>query len=282
MMANIKFQLCGYRKTTASTPIGRHKKPNWYTMHQKHEMLCKTSSANSLFIGDSIIYGLLRYQTVWQRILQSFQTLNLGIPGDKTQNVLWRAENLQISSRVKFVVIHCGTNNIDTNAPNAIAQGILSIALTFQEKCDQIQIFVVGLLPRDLQYSFRRDKIDNVNKILVKMCSNFPEIHFLDHSSDWTIGGGILNCTLYYSDFLHLSVKGNAKLASTIIDYLEGFDKPTKQYNEIKAADNHDEVQICHKRTQKPSIFISPIYIMIPCCLILLLAYFIIILMREV
>ena len=87
-MVNTKFQLCGYRKSTASTPIGRHTKANWYTTHQRQNLLCRTSTANSILIGDSIIFGLLHYEAVWQRFLQSFETVNLDIGGDKTQNVL--------------------------------------------------------------------------------------------------------------------------------------------------------------------------------------------------
>ena len=43
---------------------------------------------------------------------------------------IWTAENLPIPSSVKFIVIHCGVNNLDYDEPNIIAKGILCIAKT--------------------------------------------------------------------------------------------------------------------------------------------------------
>ena len=55
-------------------------------------------------------------------------TLNFGLGGDKTQNVLWRAKNGEIPLNVKTIIIHVGTNNTRFDAPQDIAGGIASIA----------------------------------------------------------------------------------------------------------------------------------------------------------
>ena len=81
-----------------------------------------------------------RYTDIWRKFFAPLNALNLGIGGDRTQHVLWRAENLDISPSTKFVVLHCGTNNIDRDTPTCIANGIISIALTFQEKVVSMMI----------------------------------------------------------------------------------------------------------------------------------------------
>ena len=80
-----------------------------------------------LLIGDSIICGLIRYKNVRNRYFGFSKTVNSGISGDKTQHVLWRAENLVISSSVKFIIVYFGTNNLDYDDPNCSAKGILNI-----------------------------------------------------------------------------------------------------------------------------------------------------------
>ena len=61
-------------------------------------------------------------------LFQISKTVNCGIPGDKTQRVLWRAEDLLIQPAVKFAVIHCRTNNLDYDDSNIIAKEISCIA----------------------------------------------------------------------------------------------------------------------------------------------------------
>ena len=84
---------------------------------------------------------------IWRTFFKTFQTLNYGISGDRTQHVLWRAENATLPNSLKYVVIHCGTNNIDRDQPQDIAIGVISIGLKLQEKCRGLKVIVTGLLP---------------------------------------------------------------------------------------------------------------------------------------
>ena len=78
----------------------------------------------TVLLGDSIVAGFLRHPNIWYKFFNE-NTTNYGIGGDKIQNVLWRAE---------YVLINCGTNNLDTDNSEKITDGIFCIALTFQEK----------------------------------------------------------------------------------------------------------------------------------------------------
>ena len=218
-----KLDLSGYNTSPATRPVGRDNKAGWYGMHEKHEIMAKRSGLEYILCGDSIIAGLSRYIDVWRKFFAPLRALNLGIGGDRTQHVLWRAENLHISSTTKFVVLHCGTNNIDRDTASCIANGILSIAVTFQEKVPGLKVLVTGLLPRDLeQNSFRREKIVKVNKMVKRMCrTKFDNIFFMKQDEDWVMEDGQLDESLYFNDHLHLIEKGNNKLASSITKSLE-------------------------------------------------------------
>ena len=47
--------------------------------------------------------------------------MNLGIRGDRVENVLWRTISLPLPSSVRNIVVQCGTNNISTDPPRDIA-----------------------------------------------------------------------------------------------------------------------------------------------------------------
>ena len=83
-------------------------------------MLSKILHPSVLLIGDSTIAGISRYKTVWIKCFKPYKALNCGISRDRTQHVLWKAENLSVPPSDKYVVGHSGTNNLDHNEPKII------------------------------------------------------------------------------------------------------------------------------------------------------------------
>ena len=79
-------------------------------------------------IGDSIVAGLRRYPTIWRNFILQYKTVNLGIGGDQIENVLWRIKVIVLPKSMRSVVIHCGTNNIDTSSSDEISVGVVTIA----------------------------------------------------------------------------------------------------------------------------------------------------------
>ena len=72
-------------------------------------------------IGDSIVAGFRRYTTVWRNFILQSRTINLGIGGDQIENALWRINDIRLPKSIRPVVIHCGTNNIDTSSSDEIS-----------------------------------------------------------------------------------------------------------------------------------------------------------------
>ena len=92
--------------------------------------------------------------------------MNLGIGGDRVENVLWRTIDLPLPSSMENVAIMCRTNNIPTDTLRDIADCIISIGSIFQKKSSGINVSICGLIPRDECWSVSRVLINEVNKIL--------------------------------------------------------------------------------------------------------------------
>ena len=83
-----------YFRSKTTTPSGRFYKNGWFQLHKLQQGVLKESKTPSLlFIGDSIAYGFKRYPHIWDKYYGNL-AVNCGIPGDKVENTLWRAENL--------------------------------------------------------------------------------------------------------------------------------------------------------------------------------------------
>lgn len=217
-----RYSLVRYNRSPSTTPVGRDTKPGWYDTHERHVEFAKTKFPSIVICGDSIVAGLSRYPRVWGKYFKPRQALNCGIGGDQTQHVLWRMENISLPTSVHYVVIHCGTNNIDRDSPQDIANGIISVGLVLQEDNLNIHVVVTGLIPRDYDgSSYRRRKIKEVNKYLQRHCKEFPRFTYMKQDHDWIFEDGSLNEKYYYTDHLHLIEAGNEKLATSITNIID-------------------------------------------------------------
>lgn len=82
-----------------------------------------------------IVYIIrVNYSIMWSRslifclLLFDKHQYNLGVVGDRVENVLWRARNISLPRTTSFMITHRGTNNLNPNQPIDIASGIMKIA----------------------------------------------------------------------------------------------------------------------------------------------------------
>ena len=101
-----------------------------------------------IFIGDSITAGWLgRGKDIWEKDYAPRHALNFGIGGDKTQNVLWRLNNMEIQNiKPKVAVILIGTNNV-SNTPHEIADGVKAVLANTQEAFPGVKIILISIMP---------------------------------------------------------------------------------------------------------------------------------------
>ena len=97
-------------------------------------------------------------------------TLNCGMRGDKVESLLWRPDNLEFPPTIRHVVIYCGTNNIEVNTPNDIANGLLCSTLTVKKRNSVTNVYIIRLLPRDFRETQTRNKIKEVNELIREKC----------------------------------------------------------------------------------------------------------------
>ena len=111
----------------------------------------KNSAAPIIIIGALIPTGLKRYGHIWKNYFKD--VLNLGVSGDRVENVLWRPRDISLQQTTLFVIIHCGTNNVDQSQPEYTAVGVMKIVETFMKNQPKITTIITGMLPRNKTYS---------------------------------------------------------------------------------------------------------------------------------
>ena len=128
-------------------------KPGWYGQHIRtlHQVI--QQQAEVILLGDSIVANLGRYPDVWTKSLTQYITVNCGIGGDSTRNVLWRVEQLYLPATVSVGIIHCGINDISeypsAYGPTQIANNIILFGSRLQERHPGMSIIVAGILPTE-------------------------------------------------------------------------------------------------------------------------------------
>ena len=142
----------------------KQSKSDWIETHYHQKYLLKKSYASVVVIGHSIVAGLRPYPTVQRNFILKYKTVNPGIGGDRIKNVLWRINDIVLPKSIRSVVIHCGTNNINTSSSDEISVGVVTIARSFSHCYPNIELIVSGLLPRDIHWSARRVKINESNE----------------------------------------------------------------------------------------------------------------------
>ena len=145
-------------------PLASNSKFGWYNTFKKHVIMSRSSTNATLVLtGDSSIANFDKCSDIFDKLFLPFHTLNIGISGDKIQNVLWRVYNMTLPASVEYVIIHCGTNNLGHNSPLKIAEGLINIACILKKNYKNLHIFVSCLLPRDDEKSLKRSLLYAAN-----------------------------------------------------------------------------------------------------------------------
>jgi lysophospholipase L1-like esterase len=129
-----------------------------------------------IFIGDSITAGwLTRGKAVWDKYYARRDALDFGIGGDKTQNVLWRLEHMDIHDlRPKAAVILIGTNNLN-NTAQEIAAGVKAVLAKTQQVFPGVKVILVSIMPNQRANQKMMDADE-----LIRMFADGDTVEYLD------------------------------------------------------------------------------------------------------
>lgn len=92
----------------------------------------------------------------------------------------------------------------------------------------KVNIIVCGIFLRDLYFSLRRDKIDDVNEELFEYISFLEELRdenvfFLLLDKGWIVKGDMLDEFLYFIDYLYFVEEGDEKFVKLIVRLVKEF-----------------------------------------------------------
>ncbi len=182
---------------------------SWRQMHETYLERAKEGEIDLLFLGDSITYGWNNNgKAAWERFYGEREAANFGIGGDRTQHVLWRLENGEIDGlSPEAVVLMIGTNNLGSNTPEEIADGVTAIVEKLRSALPEAKILLLAIFPRDEDPSPRRERLEAVNRQIAGLAESDDMVTYLDIGAHFLNDDGTISKEIM-PDFLHLSPRG--------------------------------------------------------------------------
>lgn len=184
-----------------------------------------------LLIGDSIAANWS--SSLREPYFNGLNVYNFGISGDRVQNVIWRFQNTDFSSRTPSnVVIFAGINNLaDGVSPCGIAQGISLLVSDIKVRWPAVKIFLFEVHPHGQGYvKFETSRLE-LNSLLKDIYSGNSDVKVLAYSKEIACDMqsemsafeifisnyiGIYHCENYIDDNIHLSPDGYSILGKMI------------------------------------------------------------------
>ena len=192
----------------------------WKNRHREKVKLADKGDYDLLFIGDSITHGWENNgKAIFEKFYSHRKTLNLGFSGDRTEHVLWRLLNGELSEKLqpKLATIMIGTNNTGQvmQESDETASGIRAIVDLLQDRRPEMKILLLGVFPRSINSNDpQRIRNREVNE-KIKGLADSKNIHFLDISNKFLNEDGKLPKDIM-PDALHPNARGYEIWASSI------------------------------------------------------------------
>jgi len=220
----------GTRKPSTLVPVTQARDWRLYDWAERHAAcvsLMKIRQPEIVMLGDSITHfwgGDPSGSTVagrrtgveqWNRFFAGRRVVNLGYGWDRTENVLWRLTHGEFDGvSPKVVVVMIGTNNMDLNTVEEIAEGITEICRELHRRSRSTRILLLGIFPRGPSPDATRAKVDAVNKRIATL-NGHDGVTYLDIGHVFLEPDGSISNDVMY-DFLHPSALGYARWSAAM------------------------------------------------------------------
>jgi lysophospholipase L1-like esterase len=185
--------------------------------HESFNRRIKEGPVDLIFVGDSITQGWEGAgKSVWGEYYTKRNAVNLGIGGDKTQNVLWRLDHGNIDGiNPKLAVLMIGTNNSRENTSAEIAAGVKAVVEKLRAKLPQTKILVLAIFPRGPNMDDMLRKTNEGANEIIKHLADNKMVHYHDIGPKFLEPDGTLSREVM-PDLLHLNEKSYRTWAEAI------------------------------------------------------------------
>ncbi len=191
----------------------------WLDTHVRlvKEVQAQRGPIDVLLVGDSIT---MQWGEAWKKHFPGLKAVNIGIGGDKTQNVLWRLDHGGVEGvQPKTIVLMIGNNNMfftPETGVDAAARGIQMCVANLQEKFPSASVVVVKILPAHAPGNPFYEDIKSTNAAFDALrIDSDPKVRVLDLWPDFTNADGSLKAGCFMPDNIHLTQEGGYGLYAT-------------------------------------------------------------------
>ena len=176
-----------------------------------------------VFLGDSITQdwgGSGRAE--WEARFAPLNAVNLGIGGDRTQNILWRIADGALNGLTpELVVLKIGVNNLWTEVqecgPEAVADGVAACVAAIRAKCPDAKVLALGILPTQADPENPLREI--VRAVNARSAATLPtpdgQVRFADIGAVFLEPDGTISADIM-PDGCHLSPRGYRLFADAL------------------------------------------------------------------
>lgn len=205
----------------------RHGDGRWILMHQRFLSEARDSEPEVIWIGDSLIQNLFNSR-IWDQSFCGMHSVNFGIAGDTTDNVMWRLHHGELEDVApKIIVLSVGQENYGDSAEN-ISQGIQNICSFIRSKQPQAFLVLLTLLPRGGPEAPLRERNKTVNSLLEEYVKGNSRVQLVNIDTGFVqVDGTISHHDMF--DYVTLTQKGYSKafgpvaeLLTTLLQEMEG------------------------------------------------------------
>ena len=162
----------------------------------------------------------------WKNHLGSYSAVNIGIGGDKIQNVLWRLDHGGVEGlEPKCIVLMIGNNNMfftRETGVESVARGLLACVENLRQKFTKTPVVVVKILPADEPGNAFYEDIKKTNAAVDELkIGSLPGVTMMDLTPDFINKDGRLKKELFTPDNIHLSPSGYDQYARRLKPVLD-------------------------------------------------------------
>ena len=200
----------------------------WMPRHNQKLEQARSGGAPVVFVGDSITHNWESAGKVqWEKYFASgrYRALNLGFSGDRTEHVLWRLDNGELSGyEAKAVVLMIGTNNTGhfpygQEPPLDTIIGVRAVLDKIREKQPNAKIIFCPIFPRGADENDERRARNRVVNAEVMRFADGKTVVWLDFTAQFLDAKGDTKWCM--NDRLHPNEKGYDIWWNAIKPYLD-------------------------------------------------------------